>query len=73
MLKAVWLREEKFEFELEYRIADPLAEMDDQGQVWITVKIQGHRHRHVGGRYALWSSGQSGSGAIIALPCLNRG
>lgn len=38
VLEVVWLREEKFE--LEHTIGDPpVAEVDDEGQVWVTVKV----------------------------------
>ena len=38
VLEAVWLREGKFE--LEHTIEDPpIAEVDDDGQVWVTVKV----------------------------------
>jgi len=38
VLEAVWLHERKFE--LEHTIEDPpVAEVDDAGQVWVTVKV----------------------------------
>lgn len=39
VLQAVWLHEDHFE--LETKVADnpPIAEMDSEGHVWVTVKL----------------------------------